>query len=115
MADDEPLTRAIIPSFPGTTKGGIDVWVKVVRNQARARLCFNLISGEPATSATRAAYRAAIALRDAAIAAGTSPKPFEDDDNAERRLSTLLWLWTSPDSDWATFMSCDDTANDVGT
>jgi hypothetical protein len=115
MADDEPRTRAIIPSFPGTTKGGIDVWVRVVRNQARSKLCFNLISGVPATAATRAAYRAAVVLRDAAIAAGNSPKPFEDDDNAERRLSTLLWLWTSPDADWAAFMSCDDTANDVGT
>jgi hypothetical protein len=83
MADDEPRTRAIVPSFPGTTKCGIDVWVKVVRNQARSKLCFNLISGVPATSATRAAYRAACVLRGAAIAAGNSPNPFEDDDNAE--------------------------------
>ena len=92
MADDEPRARAIIPTFPGTTKGGIDVWVRVVQNQARAKLCFNLISGVPPTAATRGAYRATIAARDAAILARTSTKPFEDDDNAERRLSTLLWL-----------------------
>jgi len=113
MADDEPRTRAIIPSFPGTTKGGIDIWVRVVRNQARSKVCFNLIYGVPTTLATRATYRATFAVRDATIAAGTSPKPFEDDDNAERRLTNLLWLWTSPDADWATSMSCDDTANEV--
>ena len=95
MADGEPRTRAIIPSFPATTKGGIDVWVRVVRNPARSKLCFNLISGVAQTVVTGAAYREAHAKRDAAIAAGTSHKPFEDNDNAERRLATLLWLWTS--------------------
>ena len=99
MADDSPRTRAIVPSFPGSTKGGIDVWIRVVRDQARTKLCFNLICGiAPAArpAAMRAAVRAGNVARDVAILAGTKPLPYEDDDYAERRLSTLFWLWTDP-------------------
>ena len=115
MADEEPHTRTIIPSFPATTKGGIDVWVRDVRNQARSELCFRLISGVAQTTSTRAAYRAPVTYRDASIASGSSHKPFKDDDLAERRRTTLLWIWTSPDVEWAAFIRYDDTANYVGT
>ena len=41
--------------------------------------------------------------------------PSEDDDKAERRLSTLMWSWTDPKKDWAAYMRCDDGAPDIGT
>jgi len=102
MADDSTRNRAIVPSFPGSTKGGIDVWIRVVRDHARTKLCFNLICGiAPAArpAAMRAAVRAGNAARDAAVLACNKPLPYEDDDNAERRLSTLIWLWTYPAAD----------------
>ena len=45
MANEVPRDRAIVPSFPATTEGGIDVWIRVLRDQARTNLCFHLISG----------------------------------------------------------------------
>ena len=93
MANEEPRTRGIVPSFPGSTEGDIDVWVRVFRIHARSKLCFNLISGVVFANrsvAERAEYRATVITRDATLLAGTIPVPFEDDDKAERRLSTRL-------------------------
>ena len=118
MANEEPRTRGIVPSFPGSTEGGIDVWVRVFRSQARSKLCLNLISGVVFTNrsvAERAEYRAVVVARDAALLAGIIPVPFEDDDKAERRMSSLLWTWTDPKNDWAAYMRCDDGAHDLGT
>ncbi len=94
MANEEPRTRGIVPSFPGSTEGGIDVWVRVFRNRARSMLCLNLISGVALanrTVAKQAEYSAAVIAKDAALLTGEVPVPFEDDDKAERRLSNLLW------------------------
>ena len=49
------------------------------------------------------------------VAVGTIARTFEDDENAERRLSNLLWQWTSPEVDRTAFMQCNDEAEDVGT
>ncbi len=91
-----------MPNFPRSTEEGIDVWVRVFRNHARSKLCFNMISGVAFANriaAKRAEYRAVVIARDAAILARTIPVPFEDDDKAERRLSNLLWSWTDPKKD----------------
>jgi len=45
MANETPRDRAIVPSFPATIEGGIDVWIRVLRDQARLKLCFHLIFG----------------------------------------------------------------------
>jgi len=116
MANEEPRTRGIVPSFPGSTEGCIDVWVRVFRNKARSKLCFNLVSGVAfanRTAAKRAEYRADVIARDAALLAGIIPVPFEDDDKAKRRLSTLMWSWTDPKKDWAAYMRCNDGAHDI--
>ena len=118
MANEEPRTRRIVPSFPGSTEGVIDIWVRVFRRHARSKLCFNFISGVPfanRTVAERAEYRATFIARYAALLAGTISVPFEDDDKAERRQSTLLWSWTDPKKEWAAYMRCDDGARDIGT
>jgi hypothetical protein len=117
MANEEPHTRGTLPSFPGSTEGGIDVWVRVFRNQARSKLSFNLISGVAfanRTDAKRAECRAVVITKDAALLAGTIPVPFED-DKAEWRLTTMVWSWTDPKKDWAAYMRCDDGAHDIST
>ncbi len=119
MVDESPRTRAIVPSFPSSTKGGIDVWIRVVRDQVRLKLCFNIICGIP-PAARPAPMRAFVIAGNVArdvdiLLAGTKPLTYGDDDNAERLLPTLLWLWTDPGVDWSSFMRCDDKAVDIGT
>ena len=88
MANEELHTRGTLPSFPGSTEGGIDVWVRVFRNLARSKLCFNLISGVAfanQTAAKRAEYRATVIdARGATLLAGTISVPFEDGDKQGR-------------------------------
>jgi hypothetical protein len=89
-----------------------------MRDQARLKLCFIIICGIPSgarPAAMRVAVRTGNVARDDAILAGIKPIPYEDDDNDERRLSTLLWLWTDPEVDWPTFMRCNDETVDIGT
>ncbi len=118
MANKEPRQQRILPTFPESTEGGIDAWVRVLRNQARTKLCFNLISRitfADRTAKERAKYRAVVVAKDAALAAGTIFVPFEDDDKAERKLLALLWAWADPKVEWASYMSCDDNAPNIGT
>ncbi len=107
MANEPPRDRGTTPSFPSTTKGGIDVWIRVLRDQARLKLCFRLISGiahanRPAVEI--AELRAAAAAAVIEIAAGTVPISYDGDAKSERRLSTLLWRWTDQELDWPSFM-----------
>ena len=45
MANLPPRDRHIATSFQGSTEGGIDVWARVFREQARQKLCYHHISG----------------------------------------------------------------------
>ena len=45
MANLPPRDRPIATSFQGSTEGGIDVWARVFRDQARQKLCYHHISG----------------------------------------------------------------------
>ena len=47
MANEAPRDRATAPSVPSTTKGGINAWIRVLRDQACMKLCFYLISDIP--------------------------------------------------------------------
>jgi hypothetical protein len=38
------------------------------------------------------------AVKDITTVETISPRAFEDYDNAESRLSTILWHWTSPEA-----------------
>jgi hypothetical protein len=94
MANKAPRDRAIAPSFPSTTKGEIDVWIRVLRDHARLKLCFRLISGvadvnrpQDQIDEQRATASAAVI----AFAAGDVPVPYDGDPKSERRLATLLW------------------------
>ncbi len=105
MANEAPRDRATTPSFPSNTEGGIDVWIRVLRDQARLKLCFHLISGvdvanRPVDEAAK--HRVAAALAADAIAAGTVPIPYDGDPKSERRLATLLWRWTDHKLEWPT-------------
>ena len=92
-------TRWLTPTFPLSTVGGIDVWARVVRMQARAKYCYDLIdtvarvpgrAGEAQDFLDRAE---AAATR--AAAAGTPVVAVtiaEGDAGAERRLANLLYV-----------------------
>ena len=45
MANLPPRACPIATSFPGSTEGGIDVWARVFRDQARQKLCYHHVSG----------------------------------------------------------------------
>ena len=97
MAHEAPRDRATTPSFPSTTEGGVDVLIRVLRDQARLKLCFHLISGVAAANRhvdEAAEYRFTATAADTTIAAGTVPIPYDGDPKSERLLATLLWRWT---------------------
>ena len=94
MANEIPRDRAIVPSFPASTEGCIDVWIRVLRDQARTKLCFHLISGvaradRPAEEIAEEQLARAAALQ--AVTNGRIPIPFAGDSKSESRLATLLW------------------------
>ena len=118
MANLPPRDRPISTSFPGSTEGGIDVWARVFRDQARQKLCFHQISGLPIANwppSELRDFRRAKAATTVAIAADLVPEPYDGDDKSERRLATLLWRWTCPKVDWSAFMQCNESADDIGT
>ena len=97
MTNETPRDRAIVPFFTATTEGGIDEWIRVLRDQARLKLCLHLISGvardnRPADEI--AEERAARAAAVHAVSEGHVPAPFDGDSKSKRRLATLLWRWT---------------------
>ena len=97
MANGAPRDLATAPSFLETPKGGIEVRIRVLRDQARLKLCFHLISGAP--RANRSAKdlteeRAARAAAVHAIVDGHTSAPYDGNLKSERRLATLLWRWT---------------------
>ena len=97
MANETPRDRAIVSSFLATKEGGIDVWIRILRDQACLKLCFHLISG--VTRANRPAEeiaeeRAARTAAAQAVADGHIPNPFDGDAKTERRFATLIWRWT---------------------
>ena len=47
MANVPPRDRPISTSFPGSSEGGIDMWARVFRDQARRKLCYHHIVGQP--------------------------------------------------------------------
>jgi len=93
MTNEAPRDRDTTPSFPSTTEGGIDVWIRVLRDETRLKLCFHLISGVAAANRPvddAAEYRVAAAAADTTIATGTVPIPYDGDLKSEGRLATLL-------------------------
>ncbi len=102
MANEVPRERAISPSFPGMTDGGIDVWSHVFRDQARQKLCFHLTSGVAPLDRTveeKDELRRASATSLHGVADKHTPVPFDGDAKSERRLASLLWRWTDPKID----------------
>ncbi len=107
MANEIPRDRAIVPSFPATAEGGIDVWIRVLRDQARTKLCFHLISGVARADRPTDEIAEERLSRDASVQAvtdGRIPLPFNGDSKSERRLATLLWRWTDQKVDWVAFL-----------
>jgi hypothetical protein len=47
MANLPPKDRPISTSFPGSIEGGIDVWAKIFRDQARQKLYYHQNVGRP--------------------------------------------------------------------
>ena len=98
MANEAPRDRATAPSFPATIEGGIDVWIRVLRDQARLKLYFYLISGIARADRFAediAEERVTRAVAVHAIVDGHDPAPYNVDAKSERRLATFLWHWTN--------------------
>jgi len=118
MANETPRDRAIVLSFPTTIEKGIDVLIRVLRDQARMKLCFYLISG--VAYATRPASeiveeRVARAAAVHAVANGHVQVRSDGDPKFEQRFATLIWRWIDQKVDWTAYLQCDDNAVDLGT
>ena len=102
MANLPPRDRPISTSFPGSIEGGIDVWARVFRDQARQKLYFHQIYGLHIADSPPGElrdYHRAEADVQVAVDAGLTPEPYDGDNKSERRLATLLWRWTCPKVD----------------
>ena len=91
---------------------------KILARDRCIKICFDIIFGiahanRPA--AVRSVAKASVVVIDAPVLAGHILRPYENDNNANRRLMTLVWLWANPDVDYPAFMRCDDEVAAIGT
>ena len=104
-----PASR-VVPSFPGTTAGGLDVWTHVFYLHAKTQFCLDLLlplaRSFASTSSTTTGGTSAAAAR--------SIGPAEGDSNCQTRLAHLLYEWIDKATDWALFLRCDVTGPTLG-
>ena len=92
-----PVTR-IVPSYPGTTPGGLDVWTRVFYLQAQAHYCLEVVLPSAAASSSSSS--------GSGSSSAPSRGPAEGDSGCQGRLANLLYEWTDKASDWPLFQRC---------
>ena len=96
-----PVVR-IVPTFPGTTPGGLDVWTRVFCLQAKTHFCLEIILPSAVASSSASTSTGT----SAAASAAASKFPSEGDANCQNRLANLLYEWTDKTNDWPLFQRC---------
>jgi len=77
----------VVPSFPGSTLGGLDVWTGVFHLQAKIHFCLDL-RVLPVHSASSSSSTGTVTTTSA------SNGPTEGDANYQTRLASILYEWT---------------------